>query len=230
MSNIVLIGGSYGIGRAIAEAQAAKGHAVWVASRSMDDPITGVDHIHFDALSESPDFTHFPSEIDALVYCPGSINLRPFGSLKEDAFRKDMEINFFSMVRTVQGLLSHVKNASSPSIVLFSTVAVQTGLPFHTSIAAAKGAVEGFTRALAAEMAPKVRVNCIAPSLTDTPLASKLTANEKSKDASAQRHPLKRIGTAEDIANAADFLINDTSSWMTGQVLHVDGGMGSLQI
>ena len=134
------------------------------------------------------------------------------------------------MVRTVQGLLSHVKNASSPSIVLFSTVAVQTGLPFHTSIAAAKGAVEGFTRALAAEMAPKVRVNCIAPSLTDTPLASKLTANEKSKDASAQRHPLKRIGTAEDIANAADFLINDTSSWMTGQVLHVDGGMGSVQI
>ncbi len=230
MSNIVLIGGSYGIGRAIAEAQANKGHLVWVASRSMEEPIAGVDYIEFDALSESPDFSGFPDEIDALIYCPGSINLRPFGNLKEDAFRKDMEINFFSMVRSVQGLLSNIKNASAPSIVLFSTVAVQTGLPFHTSIAAAKGAVEGFTRALAAEMAPKVRVNCIAPSLTDTPLASKLTANEKSKEASVQRHPLKRIGTVQDIANAADFLINDSSSWMTGQVLHVDGGMGAVQV
>ncbi|MEP6597760.1 MAG: SDR family oxidoreductase, partial [Ginsengibacter sp.] len=115
------------------------------------------------------------------------------------------------------------------SIVLFSTVAVQTGLPFHAQVAASKGALEGLTKALAAEFAPKIRVNCIAPSLTDTPLASSLLNTGQKAEANAQRHPLKRIGTTADIANLAEFILSDKASWITGQIIHVDGGISTLK-
>ncbi len=230
MKNVVLIGGSYGIGRAIAEQQVAAGNQVWIASRTMENHPSGVTHITFDASSHAAFPDEFPEEIDSLIYCPGSINLRPFTSLKEEAFRQDMEINFFSMVKCVKALIPKLKKSTSASIILFSTVAVQTGLPFHTSISAAKGAIEGFAKALAAELAPKMRVNVIAPSLTDTPLAGKLLSSEKSRDSSAARHPLKRVGRPEDMASMASFLISESSSWMTGQVLHVDGGMSTLRV
>jgi NAD(P)-dependent dehydrogenase (short-subunit alcohol dehydrogenase family) len=126
-------------------------------------------------------------------------------------------------------VLPRLKISENASIVLFSTVAVQTGLPFHTQVAASKGALEGLTKALAAEYAPKIRVNCIAPSLTDTPLAASLLNNEQKKEANTLRHPLKRIGTTEDIANMAAFLLSKKASWITGQILHVDGGMSSLK-
>ena len=126
-------------------------------------------------------------------------------------------------------MLPRLKKSGNASIVLFSTVAVQSGLPFHTQVAASKGALEGLTKALAAELAPTIRVNCIAPSLTDTPLAASLLNTEQKKEAIALRHPLKRIGTAGDIANMASFLLSPKASWITGQILHVDGGMSSLK-
>ena len=230
MRNIVTIGGSYGIGRSIAEHSIAEGNHVTIASRTQEDRLQDAAYIAFNADEEEPDYTGFPDEIDGLVYCPGSINLRPFGNLKAKDFHQDIQVNFFNMVRHIQGLMPRLKKSSDPSIVLFSTVAVQTGMPFHTSVAAAKGAVEGFARALAAEMAPKMRVNVIAPSLTDTPLASRLLANDRQRESAAERHPLKRVGQAQDIASAAAFLLGTQSSWMTGQVIHVDGGMSSLRV
>jgi NAD(P)-dependent dehydrogenase (short-subunit alcohol dehydrogenase family) len=126
--------------------------------------------------------------------------------------------------------LGLLKKSSHPSVVLFSTVAVQTGMPFHSSIALAKGALEGLTRSLAAEWAPLIRVNAIAPSLTVTPLSEKLTGSAEKIESGAQRHPLKKLGTAENIAQMAHFLLTDSSAWMTGQILHVDGGMSSVRV
>ena len=133
------------------------------------------------------------------------------------------------MIKTIQGIVSRLKSTENASIVLFSTVAVQTGLPFHTQVAASKGALEGLTKALAAEYAPKIRVNCIAPSLTDTPLAASLVNSDQKREANAQRHPLKRVGTVQDISEMACFLLSNKTSWITGQVLHVDGGMGNIK-
>jgi NAD(P)-dependent dehydrogenase (short-subunit alcohol dehydrogenase family) len=165
-----------------------------------------------------------------LVYCPGTINLKPFHRIAISDFQNEMDINFFGAVRVLQACLKGLKKSDSASVVLFSTVAVQTGMGFHAGIASAKGAVEGLTRSLAAEWAPsKIRVNSIAPSLTDTPLASNLLSTPEKKEASDKRHPLGRIGSPEDLANAAFYLLSENSSWMTGQILHLDGGMSSLK-
>jgi NAD(P)-dependent dehydrogenase (short-subunit alcohol dehydrogenase family) len=134
------------------------------------------------------------------------------------------------LVKAVHGVLPNLKKADCPSLVFFSTVAVKVGMPFHTSVAAAKGAIEGFAKALAAEYAPNMRVNVIAPSLTDTPLASKLLSNDSKKEKMAERHPLKRVGTKEDIAATAAFLIGDEANWITGQVLGVDGGLSTINL
>lgn len=148
--------------------------------------------------------------------------------LSMETFKEDMDLNFFSMVKVVKTIMP--KMAEHSSMVFFSTVAVGVGMPFHTSVAAAKGAIEGFAKALAAEYAPKVRVNCIAPSLVDTPLASRLLNNDKKKEAMSERHPLKRVGKPGDIAETAVFLLNGRSSWITGQILGVDGGISTLNI
>jgi NAD(P)-dependent dehydrogenase (short-subunit alcohol dehydrogenase family) len=171
-----------------------------------------------------------PEKIDGLVYCPGSINLRPFRGLKLETFQSDMQINFFSMVKVIQSVLPLLTASNQASIVLFSTVAVKMGMPFHTSVAAAKGAIEGFAKALGAEYAPKIRVNVIAPSLTDTPLADKFLNNDDKKEKSSLRHPLKRFGQSEDLAHMAAFLLSENASWMSGQILHVDGGLSSLLV
>jgi NAD(P)-dependent dehydrogenase (short-subunit alcohol dehydrogenase family) len=142
---------------------------------------------------------------------------------------KRQNLQVVGAVKAIQGILPNLKQAENASVVLFSTVAVQSGFNFHTQVSASKGAIEGLTRALAAELAPGIRVNCIAPSLTDTPLAGKLLNSDEKKEANAQRHPLKRIGTPSDIASMAAFLLSGASSWMTGQVLHVDGGMSSIR-
>ena len=230
MKNILLIGGSLGIGNAIAK-ELQNGANVYVASRTSENLANlNVTHIPFDATTESLDATNLPSVIDGLVYCPGSINLRPFRGLKLETFESDMNINFFSMVKVIQSVLPQLTASEQSSIVLFSTVAVKMGMPFHTSVAAAKGAIEGFAKALAAEYAPKIRVNVIAPSLTDTPLADKFLSNDEKREKSALRHPLKRFGTAEDIATMASFLLSDKSSWISGQIFHVDGGMSTLLV
>jgi NAD(P)-dependent dehydrogenase (short-subunit alcohol dehydrogenase family) len=157
------------------------------------------------------------------------VNLKPFSRIKPVDFISDYQLQLVGAVKVIQACLPKLKNASSPSIVLFSTVAVQTGFNFHSLVAASKGAVEGLTKALAAEFAPKIRVNCIAPSITDTPLAGTLLNSEEKKEANAQRHPLKKIGKPEDLANLAEFLLSDKSAWITGQVLHADGGMSSIK-
>ena len=163
------------------------------------------------------------------MYCPGSINLRPFKGLKPETFQKDFEINVLGAVKSLQTVLKNLLLSPQASLVFFSTVAVQTGMPFHASVAAAKGAIEGLTKSLAAEYAPKFRVNAIAPSLTKTPLADKFLNNETKLEKANERHPLKFVGSAQDLANSAKFLLSDESQWMTGQILHVDGGIGNLK-
>ena len=190
----------------------------------------GITHHTFDALNDNISDLDLPPKIHGLVYCPGSINLKPFKMMSSETFKEDMELNFHSLVRVVHGLLPNLKNAEQASLVFFSTVAVKVGMPFHTSVAAAKGAIEGFAKALAAEYAPNFRINVIAPSLTDSPLASKLLNSESKKDKMAERHPLKKVGTIEDIAAMASFLLTDGSQWITGQVLGVDGGLSTLNI
>ncbi|MAD30438.1 MAG: oxidoreductase, partial [Flavobacteriaceae bacterium] len=162
-------------------------------------------------------------------YCPGSINLRPFKGLKLDAFQTDFEINVLGAVRSLKSVLGHLSASGDAAVVFYSTVAVQTGMPFHSSVASSKGAIEGLTRSLAAEFAPKIRVNAIAPSLVNTPLASKFLNNETKMEKANERHPLGRVGSATEIAQATAFLLSKESSWMTGRILQLDGGIGNLK-
>jgi len=230
MKNILLIGGSYGIGLAIAKELQFENN-VYIASRSNENLAdVKATHITFDATKDAIDTSQLPAVIDGLVYCPGSINLRPFKGLKPEAFETDLQINFISLVKVIQSVLPNLLASEQASIVAFSSVAVSMGMPFHTSVAAAKGAIEGFAKALAAEYAPKIRVNVIAPSLTDTPLADKFLNNETKQEKSAERHPLKRFGKPEDSAQMATFLLSDKSSWISGQIFHVDGGMSTLLV
>jgi len=228
MKNILLIGGSYGIGLALAK-ELQSNNNLFIASRSkttLADVKT--THIPFDALTDTIDASQLPTVLDGLVYCPGSINLRPFKGIKPEAFAADLELNFISLVKVVQSVLPNLLAAEQASVVVFSSIAASMGMPFHTSVAASKGAIEGFAKALAAEYAPKIRVNVIAPSLTDTPLAEKFLNNETKQEKSAERHPLKRFGKPEDSAQMAEFLLSDKSSWISGQIFHVDGGMSTL--
>ena len=230
MKNILLIGGSYGIGLAIAQ-ELQNENNIFVASRTNENLVgLNVTHIPFDASIDALDTSKLPAVIDGLVYCPGSINLRPFKGLKPEAFEADLQINFISLVKVIQAVLPNLTASEQSSVVLFSSVAASMGMPFHTSVAAAKGAIEGFAKALAAEYAPKIRVNVIAPSLTDTPLADKFLNNETKQEKSAERHPLKRFGRPEDSAQMASFLLSDKSSWISGQIFHVDGGMSTLLV
>ncbi|KXN99989.1 oxidoreductase [Aequorivita aquimaris] len=227
--NILLIGGSYGIGAAIAK-KLKVNHNVIIASRTKEDISEDILHHTFDVLKDDISELDLPEEIHGLVYLPGSINLKPFKMMSPETFCEDMELNFHALVRVVHGLLHKLKNAEATSLVFFSTVAVKVGMPFHTSVAAAKGAIEGFAKALAAEYAPNFRVNVIAPSLTDTSLASKLLNSDSKKEKMAERHPLKKVGTADDIAAMATFLLSDESQWISGQVFGVDGGLSTLNI
>ncbi|WP_109300613.1 SDR family NAD(P)-dependent oxidoreductase [Aquimarina sp. AU474] len=228
--NILLIGGSHGIGFEIALKLYSE-HNVFIASRTSENlGNLEVTHIPYDASKDEIDTTILPDRIDGFVYCPGSINLKPFKALNPKDFEEDMQINFMFLVKIVHTMLQKLKNSDQASLIFFSTVAVKIGMPYHTSIAAAKGAIEGFAKALAAEYAPKFRVNVIAPSLTDTSLAGRLLGNEKKKELMDSRHPMKRVGQAEDVANIAKFLLSDDSSWITGQIIGVDGGMSTLNV
>jgi 3-oxoacyl-[acyl-carrier protein] reductase len=168
--------------------------------------------------------------LDGLVYFPGTINLKPLHRTTEAEYLQDYKINALGAVSVIQQYLQNLKNAPpTPAIVLISTVAVSQGMNFHTSVGMAKGAVEGLTLALAAELAPTVRVNAVAPSLTASPLSEKLISSPEKLDAGNKRHPMRRVGQPEDIAGAIHFLLGEQASWITGQILGVDGGMSSLR-
>ena len=230
--SFVVVGGSSGIGLEITRLLAKKAHKVRVVSRSADSLVDlgDVTHLRKDITSDPIGADTLPNKIHGMAYCPGTIRLRPFHRLKEADFTTDWQVNFLGAIKAIQACLPAMKKTDPPaSIVLFSTVAVPTGMPFHASIASAKGAIEGLTRSLAAEFAPKIRVNAIAPSLTDTDLAKTLLSDDGKRTAAAERHPLKRFGNASDIATVATFLVEDQSSWITGQVIAVDGGMGAIR-
>lgn len=222
--NIVIIGGNSGIGRSVIEKLNVLGANVFPYHRS------GEGESHLDVTQKFDSIAGLPEVIDGLVYCPGTISLKPFHRFSVEDFQRDYEINVLGAVKVLQACMKGLKKSESASVVLFSTVAVQVGLGFHSSISSAKGAVEGLAKSLAAEWAPnKIRVNVVAPSLTDTPLASALLGNDDKKEASNKRHPLGRYGQPEDIAGAAVFLLSQDAAWMTGQVLHLDGGMSSVK-
>lgn len=226
MQNILIIGGNSGIGAALKNRLKANNN-LYIASRNANEE-EGCAAIAYDATLDNIDTSLLPDSIDALIYCPGSINLKPFKMLKVDDFQKDFEINVLGAVRSIQQVQS--KMAEGSSILLFSSVAVQTGMPFHASVAVAKAGIEGLTRSLAAEFAPKIRVNAIAPSLVDTPLAQKLLSNEQKVEKMNERHPLGRVGKPDDIAAVAEQLVSKSGSWITGQVFTVDGGISSMKL
>lgn len=229
MKNYVVIGASSGIGLAIADHFREQGHQV-TGTYLTGDQLSDTGNLHrVNVLDESIDFGFLPDVIDGLVYCPGSINLKPFHRIKPQQFVDDFQLQVVGAIKVIQAALPALKKSTHPAIVLFSTVAVQTGFNFHTQVAASKGAIEGLVRSLAAELAPTIRVNGIAPSLTDTPLAAKLLSTDEKKEANAKRHPLQAIGTPETIAHAAAYLLSPESRWVTGQILAVDGGMSSIR-
>ena len=231
MSTYLVIGGSSGIGLEVTNQLAAAGHHVYATYfKNKKEGKEQITYYPLDVFREIANLDFVPEAIDGLIYCPGSINLRPFHRISPQDFEQDYHLNVIGAIKIIQAALPKLKNGRHPSIVLFSTIAVQTGLMFHTQVAASKGAVEGLTRALAAELAPRIRVNCIAPSLTDTPLASALLNTVEKKESGAQRHPLKRVGSADDIANMVTFLLSEKAAWITGQVFAVDGGMSSIKI
>lgn len=226
--NFLIIGGNSGIGKAIAKIL-DKDHKLFLASRNATTD-GNYTNIIFDATKDELSPDNLPTQVDGLVYCPGTINLKPFHRITDEEFLQDYQVNVLGAIRTIRKVLPLLKNSSQSSIVLFSTVAVQQGMPFHASVASSKGAIEGLTKSLAAELAPKIRVNAIAPSLTNTPLATKLLSTDEKKKASDERHPLKRTGEPEDIARLASFLLLNQSSWISGQIFHVDGGLSTLRV
>ena len=230
--NILVVGGSSGIGLSLVKILQKNDAAVYVISRSeiLDLP-EGVKHLQADVTADLASLSSFlPDQLHGLVYSVGSINLKPFQRLSAEDFLSDYRINVLGAALTIQWALKSLKNAAGASVVLISSVAAKTGLPYHASISAAKGAVEGLALALAAELASQqIRVNVVAPSLTDTPMAQNLLSTPEKREASAKRHPLAKYGQPEDISQAISFLLSDHSSWITGQIIGIDGGMGSLK-
>ena len=228
MKKYVIVGGSKGIGKETAELLAAEGHQVTVFSRTpYEGPAHTIEWEEFDVLEDSWE-DQMPEDIDGLVYSVGSINLKPFRGLKTEVFEADFQLHVMGAIKALQAAYKNFNTNNIPSVVLYSTVAVQRGMPFHATVSASKGAIEGLTRAIASEWAPKARINCIAPSLTDTPLAGKLLSTPEKKEAMGNNNPMKRVGEANDIAEMTAFLLSDKSSWMTGQIIHIDGGQSVL--
>jgi NAD(P)-dependent dehydrogenase (short-subunit alcohol dehydrogenase family) len=230
MKNYFIVGASSGIGRALSKQLTTAGNQVYgTFYKNQPSDVQPNEHFTFlDANDENLNLDFLPETIDGLIYCPGSINLLPFARIKPADFIADFNLQVLGAIKVIQAALPKLKKSHEPSIVLFSTVAVQTGFNFHSQVALSKGAIEGLTKSLAAEFAPTIRVNAVAPSLTDTNLAAKLLNSDEKRLQNAQRHPLKKIGTPDNIAEVAAFLLSTQAQWITGQIIHVDGGISSI--
>lgn len=229
--NVLVVGASSGIGAAVAEQLLIAGAQVFSFSRN-EPSQPAIQWESWDAVGEQPvPVAALPEEVHGLVYCPGSILLKPFNRFTDADFERDFQINVLGAVRVIREVLPKLKKAAGASIVLYSTVASRVGMPYHASIAAAKGAVEGLAKSLAAEYAgAQIRVNCLAPSLTNTPLAAGLLGTPEKVEAGNKRHPLGRVGQPEDLAALTTFLLSDQAGWITGQVIAVDGGMSGVKL
>ena len=227
MKNIVIIGGSKGIGNAILR-YAIKDNNVINISRNLPEiSHPNLTNYQLDVLvSELPDI----EQVDVIIYCPGSINLKPIMSLGIDDFRNDFEINVIGAVKSIQKYLPTLKKGTNPSIILFSTVAAKLGMPFHASIATAKSGVEGLVKSLGAELAPTVRVNAIAPTITETSLSAAILRNDRMKENMIERHPMKGYLDPEEVAGMAKFLMSDSAKSISGQVFEMDYGIVSFKI
>jgi len=230
MKNYIIIGGSSGIGKELVNLIEQQGDNVFSTyNNNIIEDRPNVKYIKFDATTDKINLDELPEQIHGLAYCPGSINLKPFHRFTDEDFLEDFKLQVLGATKIIKDLLPKIKKSQDASIVLFSTIAVQTGFSFHAQVAVSKGAIEGLTRSLAAELSPTIRVNAIAPSLTNTNLASKFLNTPEKLSMQAEKNPLKKVGEPKDIAEAAVYLLSEKSSWITGQILHVDGGFSNIK-
>jgi NAD(P)-dependent dehydrogenase (short-subunit alcohol dehydrogenase family) len=230
MRNYVIIGGSSGIGlELVSILEKENANVIATYNNNIVQDRQNVKYFKFDVKTDILNIEDFPEEIHGLAYCPGSINLKPFHRFKDEDFIDDFKLQVLGATKIIQLLLPKIKKSQDSSILLFSTIAVQSGFNFHSQVAISKGAIEGLTRSLAAELSPTIRVNAIAPSLTKTNLANRFLNTEEKIDLQSKKHPLKKLGEVKDIAEAAVYLLTPKSSWVTGQILHVDGGYSTIK-
>jgi len=225
MRNYVIIGGSSGIGLELVNILEKNGaNIIATYNNNIVQDRKNVKYLKLDVKTDVLNLDDFPEEIHGLAYCPGSINLKPFHRFKDEDFIDDFKLQVLGATKIIKLLLPKIKKSKDSSILLFSTVAVQAGLSFHSQVSISKGAIEGLTRSLAAELSPTIRVNAIAPSLTKTNLANRFLNTQEKIDQQSEKNPLNKLGDAKDIAEAGLYLLTPKSSWVTGQILHVDGG------
>ena len=231
MKNYIVIGGSTGIGVELVKLLEEEGSKVIATYNTNFIPDReNVKYLKHDVLNDDLEIDDFPEEIHGLAYCPGSINLKPFHRFSEKDFIDDFKFQVLGATNVIKQLLSKMKKSKNSSIVLFSTIAVQSGFSFHSQVSMSKGAIEGLTLSLAAEFAPKIKVNCIAPSLTDSKMSQKMVSNETIRKAIKNMHPIPKIGNGEDFGDLASFLLGEKNNWITGQIFHIDGGRSTLRI
>ena len=226
MRHILIIGGTKGIGKAIIDLLIEENKIICMSRNVSDYNHKNYNHVQLDATLDN-----FPEleKIDSLVYCPGSINLKPISTLSIEDFRNDFELNVIGAVKSIKKYLPLLKKGENPSILLFSTVATKLGMPYHASVSASKSAIDGIVKTLGAELAPKIRINAIAPTITNTELASKILRNEKVLENMIERHPLKKILSANEVAKMAKFLISEDGSSISGQIINMDAGIVSFK-
>ena len=226
MKNIVIIGGTKGIGKAIVSEVVDNNNVVCLSRNQTDFSHDNYTFHNFDALADDyPDF----ESVDCLIYCPGSINLKPISTLSLDDFRNDFELNVIGAVRAIKKYLNLLKKSGSASILLFSTVATKLGMPYHASVSVAKSGIDGLVKTVGSELAPKIRINAIAPTITNTELASKILRNDKVIENMVERHPLKKILSSNEVAKMASFLISEDASSISGQIFNMDAGIVSFK-
>lgn len=227
MNKIIIVGGSRGIGKEIINELVDDNMIINLSRNKPELTHTNLTHYNIDILnSDLPEL----EDVSSLIYCPGSINLKPISRISLDEFREDFEINVIGAIKAIQKYLPCLKKSNDASILLFSTVATKLGMPYHSSVAASKSAIDGLVKTLGAELAPKIRVNAIAPTITKTDLASKLLRNEKVIENMIERHPLKKILMPEEVSKMAKFLVSKDASSISGQIFNLDAGIVSFKL